>query len=150
MVSHEASQVSANTLRHLPEAFTLPLPSIEPSDEQLRSISPKTRRNLQLAPFRCPVPKTLAALPASSSHLPLPAVPVPKTNAPLLLVLFESSHTAAMAKPAMPSMKAKAKAKPKGKGSVVLSVPESRNRARAKPTPGVAVSKAPPIVSSLS
>ena len=148
--SRGQSGISKYIKKHLPVAFVLPLPSIEPSDEQLRSIFPKTRRNLQLAPFRCPVPKTFAALPASSSHLPLPPAPVPKTKAPLLLVLFESSHTAAMAKPAMPSMKAKAKAKPKGKGIVGLSVPKSRNRARAKSTPAVAVSKAPSIVSALS
>ena len=141
--SRDQAGVSEYIRRHLPKAYALPAPSTEPSDEQLRRIFPKTRVRLNLAPFRPPVPKTPLALPASSSHLPLPPPPVPLPKPPLLHLLFESAHTAALAKPAMPVMKAAAKAKHMGKANAVIARPRSRTLARAKSLAAKAVSKAP-------
>ena len=49
----------------------------------------------------------------------------------MMQLLFETAHTAALAKPAMPIMKAAAKAKHVAKAKAVIAGPKRRTLARA-------------------
>ena len=143
--ARDQAGISEYIKKHLPKSYALPAPNHEPSDAELRRVFPKTRVHLHLAPFRPPVAKTPLPLPPSSSHLPLPLPPAAVPKAPLLHLLFESAHTAALAKPSMPVLKAPPKAKALGKAKAIVARAKFKSSARAKSLSGKASPKAPSI-----
>ena len=135
--------VSDYILAHLPKAYALPAPNTEPTDDQLSIVFPKTRVHLDFAAFRPPPPKAPLPLPASSSgDIPLhPLAPPPMARS--MPLGFETSNTAAMAKPAMPVMKSLAKGRPVSKAKSIVRVPRPKVLALASSSVSISVSKAP-------
>ena len=143
--SRDQAGVSDYIRSHLPPGYALPLPSTSPTDDQLRIIFPKTRINLNFAAFRAPPAKAPLPLPASSSGaLPLPLPPlVPRLVVPSLASCCGPAHTASLAKPAMPIMKAKAKAVHGPKAKSRVGVPKAKFAVQGPSGSSSAVPKAP-------
>jgi hypothetical protein len=139
--SRDQRGLSVYISSHLPRDFLLPVPSLEPSEHQLRVVFPKTRTKLNVFAFRPKAKPMPMALPASSSHLPLPA-PLPVPKHPMLSLTFETSYTASTAKPAMPILSARAKAVAGVKPKAKVAAPKRVRVAQAKRVPP----KAPPSI----